>query len=105
VVELHTGAYCAAHNLAPAGPEVRRELQRIVEAAALAETLGLECHAGHGLSFDTVGAVAAIANVVELNIGHFLVGEAIFSGLDSAIRRMRGLMDKARAEAGGAKSA
>jgi pyridoxine 5-phosphate synthase len=84
---------------------VQRELARIVEAAALAETLGLECHAGHGLAFDTVGPVAAIQTVVELNIGHFLVGEAIFSGLDSAIKRMRALMDKARAESGGAKSA
>ena len=84
---------------------MQRELKRIGEAAALAETLGLECHAGHGLSFDTVGPVAAIQTIVELNIGHFLVGEAIFSGLDSAIKRMRALMDKARAEAGGAKSA
>jgi pyridoxine 5-phosphate synthase len=105
VVELHTGTYCEAYNLAPNGPEVQRELARIVEAAAFAEALGLECHAGHGLAFDTVGPVAAIQTVVELNIGHFLVGEAIFSGLDSAIKRMRALMDKARAAAGGAKSA
>jgi pyridoxine 5-phosphate synthase len=105
VVELHTGSYCEAHNLAPAGPEVRREIERIRTAAAAAEALGLECHAGHGLSFDTVGPVAAMQTIVELNIGHFLVGEAIFSGLDSAIKRMRALMDKARAEAGGAKSA
>jgi pyridoxine 5-phosphate synthase len=105
VVELHTGTYCEAYNLAPAGPEVQRELARIVEAARTAEALGLECHAGHGLTFDTVVPVAAIPSVVELNIGHFLVGEAIFSGLDSAIKRMRALMDKARAEAGGAKSA
>ena len=67
--------------------------------------LGLECHAGHGLSFDTVGPVAAIPTVVELNIGHFLVGEAIFSGLESAIKRMRALMDKVRAESQGARSA
>ena len=105
VVELHTGTYCEAHHLAPNGPEVRRELERIREAAVLAETLGLECHAGHGLDFDTVAPVAAIPTVVELNIGHFLVGEAIFSGLDSAIKRMRALMDKARAESSGAKSA
>ncbi|MCW5772988.1 MAG: pyridoxine 5'-phosphate synthase [Rhodospirillaceae bacterium] len=105
VVELHTGAYCEAHNLAPGGPEVRRELERLRTAAALAASLGLECHAGHGLTFDTVGPIAAIESVMELNIGHFLIGEAIFSGLDSAIRRMRALMDKARAEAGGAKSA
>jgi pyridoxine 5-phosphate synthase len=105
VVELHTGTYCEAYNLQPNGPEVQREMARIREAAAFAETLGLECHAGHGLTFDTVGPVAAIPTIVELNIGHFLVGEAIFSGLDSAIKRMRALMDKARAEAGGAKSA
>ncbi|MDX1424694.1 MAG: pyridoxine 5'-phosphate synthase, partial [Kiloniellales bacterium] len=81
------------------------ELARLVEAAATAEALGLECHAGHGLTFDTVGPVAAIASIAELNIGHFLIGEAIFGGLDSAIRRMRALMDKARAEEGGARSA
>ena len=65
----------------------------------------LECHAGHGLTFDTVGAVAAIPTIIELNIGHFLIGEAIFGGLESAIKRMRALMDKARAEAGGERSA
>jgi pyridoxine 5-phosphate synthase len=105
VVELHTGAYCDAHNLAPGGPEEQRELERIVGAAAVADELGLECHAGHGLSFDTVAPVAAIPTVVELNIGHFLVGEAIFGGLESAIKRMRALMDKARAEAAHARSA
>jgi pyridoxine 5-phosphate synthase len=71
----------------------------------LAGQLGLECHAGHGLTFDTVGPVAAIPDLMELNIGHFLVGEAIFCGLDSSIKRMRALMDQARAEAGGARSA
>jgi pyridoxine 5-phosphate synthase len=71
----------------------------------LAGDLGLECHAGHGLTFDTVGAMAAIPTIAELNIGHFLIGEAIFSGLDSAIRRMRALMNKARADAGAARSA
>jgi pyridoxine 5-phosphate synthase len=101
VIELHTGAYCEA---AP-GPERDRHLARIAAAAAAAEELGLECHAGHGLTFETVAPVAAIQTIVELNIGHFLVGEAIFSGLDSAIKRMRALMDTARAEAGGAKSA
>jgi pyridoxine 5-phosphate synthase len=100
VVELHTGAYCEAE-----GEARERELERIVKAAAHAEALGLECHAGHGLSYETVGAVAAIPTIVELNIGHFLVGEAIFSGLDSAIKRMRAAMDKARADAQGAKSA
>lgn len=92
VVELHTGAYCEAEE-----PEAReRELQRIVRAAAHAEEIGLECHAGHGLSFDTVIPVAAIPTIVELNIGHFLVGEAIFVGLEASLRRMRDLMDQAR---------
>jgi pyridoxine 5-phosphate synthase len=100
VVELHTGAYCEAE-----GDERDRQLRRLQAAAAHAEAIGLECHAGHGLTFDTVGPVAAIPSVVELNIGHFLVGEAIFSGFDSAIRRMRALMDRARAEAGGERSA
>jgi pyridoxine 5-phosphate synthase len=104
VVELHTGAYCEACLAGgPAGGGA--EFARLVEAAATAEALGLECHAGHGLTFDTVGPVAAIASIAELNIGHFLIGEAIFGGLDSAIRRMRALMDKARAEEGGARSA
>ncbi len=92
VVELHTGAYCDA-----AGAARERELQRLVAAAAACRALGLECHAGHGLGFDTVGPVAAIPTIVELNIGHFLIGEAIFGGLDGAIRRMRALMDEARA--------
>lgn len=100
VVELHTGAYAEAE-----GPGREMELRRLVEAAALAERLGLECHAGHGLTFDNVGAVAAIAQVAELNIGHFLVGEAIFGGLDSSIKRMRALMDQARADATGSRSA
>jgi pyridoxine 5-phosphate synthase len=94
VVELHTGRYCEVE-----GDERDAELKRIVRAAAHAEKVGLECHAGHGLAFDTVGPVAAIPNVVELNIGHFLIGEAIFTGLGDAIRRMRALMDEARAEA------
>ncbi len=97
VVELHTGSYCDAHDPA----RQAQELARIVKAAQHAEAIGLECHAGHGLSFDTVAPVAAIPTVVELNIGHFLIGEAIFSGLDSAIRRMRSLMDRARAEGNG----
>jgi len=105
VVELHVGAFCDAWAAEPSGAPARRELQRIVEAAAHAEAAGLECHAGHGLSFDTVGAVAAIPTIVELNIGHFLVGEAIFSGFESAIKRMRALMDKVRAESHGQKSA
>ncbi len=91
VVELHTGAYCDAE-----GSGRDRELARIIAAAAHAESIGLECHAGHGLSYDTVKPVAAISGIAELNIGHFLVGEAIFIGLDASIRRMRQLMDEAR---------
>ena len=101
VVELHTGAYCDAAD----GADRSAEFERVVVAAAQAERLGLECHAGHGLTYDSVGPVAAIPSIVELNIGHYLVGEAIFSGLDSAIKRMRAIMDKARADAHGARSA
>jgi pyridoxine 5-phosphate synthase len=101
VVELHTGAYCDA----PPGAARTKELQRLAEAAALAEALGLECHAGHGLGFDMVGAVAAIPTIVELNIGHFLIGEAIFGGLDGAVKRMRALMHEARFAAAGERSA
>lgn len=100
IVELHTGRYCDVQGAAR-----EQELARIVTAAAATEDLGLECHAGHGLTFDTVSPIAAIPNVVELNIGHFLIGEAIFSGLDSAIRRMRSLMDKARSDARGERTA
>lgn len=96
VVELHTGAYCEAFLEHGKGAESDRELERIVEAAAHAEKLDLECHAGHGLTYETVPPVAAIPNVVELNIGHFLVGEAIFIGFEAAIRRMRETMDAAR---------
>lgn len=91
VIELHTGRYCETE-----GAEQVVELERIRNAAAHAETLGLECHAGHGLNFETVALIAAIPTVVELNIGHFLIGEAIFGGLDGAIRRMRALMNDAR---------
>jgi len=100
VVELHAGAYAEA-----TGATRDAEFARIRKAAATAERLGLECHVGHGLDFENVGPVAAIPNVVELNIGHFLIGEAIFGGLDSTIKRMRALMDKARAEAEGRASA
>ena len=100
VVELHTGAYCEA-----ADDTRQYQLDRIRRAAHHAHDLGLECHAGHGLGFDTVGPIAGIATIAELNIGHFLIGEAIFGGLDSAIRRMRAAMDRARAETGGQQSA
>lgn len=99
VVELHTGAYCEAFLDDPDGDSTAAELQRIIRAAAYAHELGIECHAGHGLTFDTVKPIAAIPTLAELNIGHFLMGEAIFTGLDAAVRRMRGLMNEARAEA------
>jgi pyridoxine 5-phosphate synthase len=91
VVELHTGAYCDHEGAARDA-----ELARIVTAAAHAEAIGLECHAGHGLSYDTVKPIAAIPTIAELNIGHFLVGEAIFVGFEASIRHMRALMDEAR---------
>ena len=95
VVELHTGAYCDAHA---EGRHADRdaELDRLRAMAARAAGLGLEVHAGHGLTYDDVGPVAAIPEVVELNIGHFLIGEAVFRGLEDAIAEMRARMDAAR---------
>ncbi|MGR3514014.1 MAG: pyridoxine 5'-phosphate synthase [Paracoccaceae bacterium] len=95
VVELHTGAYCDFHSEG-AFDARDAELQRLTEMAALAHDLGLEVHAGHGLTYDTVQPVAAIPELVELNIGHFLVGEAIFLGLEEAVLEMRRQMDLAR---------
>ncbi len=97
VVELHTGRYCELD-----GEAKQMELVRLQKAAALCARLGLECHAGHGLSYGDVGPVAAIPEVRELNIGHFLIGEAIFVGLEPAIREMRRLMEAARAPGMGA---
>lgn len=96
VVELHTGAYC---DFDTEGRLAERdaELAALRDAAALAHDLGLEVHAGHGLTFDTVGPIAAIPQVLELNIGHFLIAESVFVGLDQAIRQMRKCMDDARA--------
>jgi pyridoxine 5-phosphate synthase len=91
VVEFHTGEYAHAEGQARAV-----ELRRIADMAALAARNGIEPHAGHGLTYDNVQAVAAIPQLAELNIGHFLVGEAIFVGLEVSIRRMRELMDLAR---------
>ncbi len=96
VVELHTGAYCDAHADGRPGA-CDAELERLRDMASLAEHLGLEVHAGHGLTYDTVTPVAAIPQVRELNIGHFLIGEGIFRGLGPAIAEMRRLMDAARA--------
>jgi pyridoxine 5-phosphate synthase len=98
VVELHTGAYCE-RALANDAAGTARELARIGSAARAALTAGLEVHAGHGLTYGTVGGVARILDVAELNIGHFLIGEAIFTGLGPAIARMRAMMDEARGHA------
>lgn len=95
VVEFHTGAYA---HLSPDhhGSEYEAEVKRLYDAAALAATVGIEPHAGHGLTFDNVAPVAAIPQLAELNIGHFLIGEAIFTGLEASVKRMRELMDDAR---------
>jgi pyridoxine 5-phosphate synthase len=96
VIELHTGAYCDFHaegNVAARDSE----LQKLSEMSSLAHSLGLEVHAGHGLTYDTVSPIAQLPEVIELNIGHFIIGEAIFRGLTPAIAEMRRLMDEARA--------
>jgi pyridoxine 5-phosphate synthase len=95
VVELHTGAYCDAVKEGD-GAKAARILAQLTEGAALAASLDLEVHAGHGIDYDSVTPVSRIPEVVELNIGHFLIGEAIFEGLPAAIRKMRALMDAAR---------
>jgi pyridoxine 5-phosphate synthase len=94
-VELHTGTYCNAATTGD-GPATRRELQRLIDEARAAAAAGLEVHAGHGLDYDNVVPVASIPEIVELNIGHYLVGEALFVGLFDSIARMRALMDGAR---------
>ncbi|MEO1638444.1 MAG: pyridoxine 5'-phosphate synthase [Pseudomonadota bacterium] len=95
VIELHTGAYCDAH--AEGRFDSRdEELRKLTDMAAFAKDLGLEVHAGHGLTYDCVGPIAALPQVVELNIGHFIIGEAIFRGLGPAITEMRRVMDAAR---------
>jgi pyridoxine 5-phosphate synthase len=91
VVEFHTGRYAHVE-----GGDRAVELKRIADAAALAAKNGIEPHAGHGLTFDNVIPVAAIPQIAELNIGHFLIGEAIFTGLEASVKRMRQLMDSAR---------
>jgi pyridoxine 5-phosphate synthase len=96
VIEIHTGAWCdaVADNRASAA---QAEWQRIRHGAQLARRLGLEVHAGHGLDFETAEAIAALPEIVELNIGHFLIGEAVSSGLADAVRAMRAAMDRGRA--------
>ena len=91
VVEFHTGKY--AHS---EGTEREAELRRITDAVALAAKNGIESHAGHGLTFENVQPIAAIPQIAELNIGHYLIGEAIFIGLEESVRKMRTLMDLAR---------
>ena len=100
MIELHTGCYAEA-----GGKALQAELDRLHKAAILANELGLECHAGHGLSYDNVGQIAAIPQLSELNIGHFLIGESIFEGLESSIKKMRSLMDGARCNIVGSQSA
>jgi pyridoxine 5-phosphate synthase len=98
VVEIHTGAWCDA--LADGCVEAAEsEWRRIQDGVKLARRLGLEVHAGHGLDFATAETIAGLADVVELNIGHFLVGEAVFSGLAETVRLMRAAMDRGRAGA------
>jgi pyridoxine 5-phosphate synthase len=104
IVELHTGAYCE-RALEDDAAGVAAEIDRLASAARLAAASGLEVHAGHGLTYNTVAALARMPEVVELNIGHFLIGEAIFGGLHAAVKRMHGLMAEARPQAQGRLSA
>ena len=99
VIEIHTGAWCAALTQKNK-TEAASEWKRIREGVKLAKTFGLEVHAGHGLDYDSAEAIAALPEVVELNIGHFLVGEAAYVGLAPAIKRMRAAMDRGRARVG-----
>lgn len=95
VIELHTGSWCEA--LLVGDDDVSaKEFERICKAATLAKRMGLEVHAGHGLDYASAEAISALPEIVELNIGHFLIGEAVFVGLDGAIRAMRGAMDRGR---------
>lgn len=95
IVELHTGSYCEMALQDNEGEKLK-QLKRIGDGAAQADALGLEVHAGHGLTYATVAPVAAMPEIVELNIGHFLVGEAIFEGLENTVTKMRSLMQQAR---------
>jgi pyridoxine 5-phosphate synthase len=95
VVELHTGAWCNAVTMGET-EKAQAEFARLRAAAQEAERLGLECHAGHGLDFDTARIIAGLPQIVELNIGHFLIGEAIFIGLDASVRDMRAAMEEGR---------
>ena len=101
VIEIHTGAWCDALSEGNAGAAAS-EFARIMRGAALAATAGLEVHAGHGLDFITAEQIATLSQVVELNIGHFMIGEAVFDGLPAVVRKMRAVMDRGRARAGAA---
>ena len=96
MIEIHTGAWCDA--LADGATALAEaEWRRIVQGAKLARSLGLEVHAGHGLTYATAERIATLPEVVELNIGHFLIGEAVFDGLAAVVRRMRAAMERGRA--------
>jgi pyridoxine 5-phosphate synthase len=95
IVELHTGRYCDS----PAGEGRQHEANRIAHGAHFAHALGLEVHAGHGLSFETVSDIASMPEIVELNIGHFLIGASVFTGFEDAINQMQILMYEARKHA------
>jgi pyridoxine 5-phosphate synthase len=99
VVEIHTGAWCAALDAANTSAATT-EFARIKRGAALAASAGLEVHAGHGLDFASAEKIAGLSEIVELNIGHFLIGEAMFDGLAGAVRKMRAAMDRGRAQIG-----
>jgi len=99
VIEIHTGAWCEALDAADTSAAAT-EFARITRGAALAASAGLEVHAGHGLDFASAEKIAGLSEIVELNIGHFLIGEAMFDGLASAVRKMRAAMDRGRAQIG-----
>ena len=99
VVELHAGAWCDAVTNGDAA-RASREFGRLRAAAAQTTSLGLECHAGHGLDYATARTIAALPQIVELNIGHFLIGEAVFVGLAPTVKAMRAAMDEGRRQAG-----
>jgi pyridoxine 5-phosphate synthase len=103
VIEIHTGAWCEA--LAERrGDRAAAEFERIRAGASLARGLGLEVHAGHGLDYATAETIAGVPELAELNVGHFIIGEAIFGGLTTAVRRMRAAMDRGRAQGAGGQS-
>jgi pyridoxine 5-phosphate synthase len=99
VIEIHTGAWCDAVAAGDAAASAA-EFARIVRGVKRASSVGLEVHAGHGLDFVTAATIAALPEIAELNIGHFLIGEAIFDGLDAVVRKMRAVMNHARRSGG-----